>query len=275
MQKRSFNNKYVVDELNKLSLKVSTQMSLFVIGGLALIHFGLKEATKDIDIVVQSKDEFNDLTHSLISLGYSSPSPLEITTPYRKMGASKILENKDGFRWDIFHQQVCRALIFSGNMASRAADFYVKSPLKVKLASKEDVFLFKGITEREADLDDMRLLAESGLDWNIIKQECHYQSDFSGRLWENALLENLSELREKYRIRTPIEKTLEKTVEEKLSEDAITQAIKRGIVTTRTIAQTTKLPEHIVRKYANTMHEKRLLRIDKSNRPHKFELVAD
>lgn len=160
-------------------------------------------------------------------------------------------------------------------MASRATDFYDKSPLKVKLASKEDIFLFKGITEREADLDDMRLLAESGLNWDVIKQECHYQSTSSGRLWENALLENLTELREKYKIRAPIEKTIEKTVEEKLCEDAITQAIKRGYLTTRTIAQTTKLPEHIVRKYANKMYEKRLLRIDKSNRSYKFELVGN
>lgn len=258
-----------------LASKVSTRINVFVIGGLALIQFGLKEATKDIDVIVQSKDEFNDLTRSLKSLGYTPPSPLKITTPYRKMGASKILENEDGFRWDIFHHQVCNALIFSSNMTSRATVFYDKNQLKVKLASKEDTFLFKGITEREADLDDMRLLAESGLDWGKIEQECHYQSASSGRLWENALLENLVELREKYKIRTPIEKTLKKTVEDKLSEDAVTQAIKLGYVTSRTIAQTTKLPEHIIRKYANEMQEKRLLRIIKSNRPYKFELIGD
>jgi len=49
-------------------------------------------------------------------------------------------------------------------MASRATDFYSKKLLKVTLASKEDIFLFKGITEREADPEDIRLLAESGLD---------------------------------------------------------------------------------------------------------------
>lgn len=93
-QKRSFNRKYVVDELNRLASKVSTQMSLFVIGGLALIHFGLKEATKDIDVVVQSTDEFNDLTSSLTSLGYSPPSPFEITAAYRKWEPAKSWKTK-------------------------------------------------------------------------------------------------------------------------------------------------------------------------------------
>jgi len=81
-------------------------------------------------------------------------------------------------------------------MVSRATDFYSKKLLKVMLASKEDIFLFKGITERETDLEDMRLLAESGLDWKVIEKECQYQSDLSGILWENTLLQNLIDLRE-------------------------------------------------------------------------------
>ena len=278
MERSSFDKNYILSELDRLSEKVSIPVKLFIIGGLALIHFGLKEATKDIDVVVLSKDELDVLVRSLKSLGYTTCSPLTIAEPYKKMAASKILENRDGFRWDIFHRKVCGALTFSTGMVSRATDFYSKKLLKVMLASKEDIFLFKGITERETDLEDMRLLAESGLDWKVIEKECQYQSDLSGILWENALLQNLIDLREKHRITSPIEKTLERVVEEKLIEDALIQAVKQGYVTIKMIyknmtSRDVKLPEHLIRKHVKRMEEKGLLKIDRSRRPYKLTLT--
>lgn len=238
-----------------------------------MINFGLKEATKDIDVILKTKQEVDALTKALERLDYHSPTPVIISRPYRKMGTNKILENEEGFRWDIFHRQVCRALTLSQSMISRATEFFSQNQMKVLLASKEDIFLFKGITEREADLDDMRLLAESGLNWKTIEEECWKQSASSGRLWENALLENLTDLRTKHHIQTPIEDNLENTVEEKLTEDAVIKAVKKGIRTTREISQYTKMPPHIVRKVAEKMEEKKLLKIDKSGRQHKFFLT--
>ncbi len=99
---------------------------------------------------------------------------------------------------------------FPDEMKLRTTQLWTKGELKLQLASKEDIFLFKGITEREADLDDMRILAESGLDWNIIHQECQNQSTSSGRLWDDALYQKLLDLKEKYHIESPIEKPLRK-----------------------------------------------------------------
>lgn len=273
MKRPSFDKEYIIRELDRLSSKVSIPVKLLMIGGMGLIHFGLKDATKDIDVVLQSPRELHALIAGLESLGYRSPSSVKILRPYREMEATKILENRDGFRWDIFHQKVCAALTFSRGMTSRATDFYNKRCLKVLLASKEDIFLFKGITEREADLDDMRLLAESGLDWKVIERECRNQSVLSGRLWENALYQNLVELREKHRISSPIEKTLKKIVEERLTEGALIRAVKEGNATVKMISQTTKLPEYFIRKSAHKMEKKGLVRIDRSKRPHKLILI--
>lgn len=273
MQRSSFSVQYITNELDRLSSKISIPVKLFVIGGLGLIDFGLKEATKDIDVVVQSPRELHALTDSLGSLGYRAPSPVEISRPYKKMKASQILENDEGFRWDIFCQQVCGALTFSNGMVSRAANFYNKKLLKALRASKEDIFLFKGITEREADLDDMRLLAESGLDWEVILQECRNQSVSSGRLWENALLQNLVDLRDKHKIRSPIERALERIVEERLTEDALIEAVMQGYTTVRMISEVTQLPERFIRETADKMEKKGLLSIDRSGRPYKFILI--
>jgi hypothetical protein len=70
----------------------------------------------------------------------------------------------------------------------------------------EDIFLFKGITEREADLDDMRMLVEVGLDWKTIEAECLSQKR-SGR-WAYMLGTKLMELHSKFDIASPIIKTL-------------------------------------------------------------------
>jgi len=262
----------MLQEFDKVASKISMPITLFIIGGGGLASYGLKEATKDVDVVLQNSAELEILINALKNLKYHSIGFIEVSTAYRKMGAQKILENEDGFRWDIFDRQVCNALTVSTEMKSRATQFYKKGPLEVLLASKEDIFLFKGVTEREADLDDMRLLAESGVDWKVIEQECHVQSASSGRLWENALYERLIDLREKYNIESPIEKSLEAIVEEKLVEIALVEAIKQGNNTVKMISQAIKEPQHFVRKSLKRLIEKGRIRVNKSRRPYKFVL---
>ncbi len=272
MQRRSFEKEYLYMELDKLSSKISIPISLFMIGGAGLISYGLKAATKDIDVVLQNPDELDALVDALKKLGYHNPSPVEISRPYRMMGANEILENRNGFRWDIFDRQVCNALTFSNKMKSRGTVFYTKGPLKVLLASKEDIFLFKGITEREADLEDMRLLAESGLNWKVIEQECRNQSVSSGRLWENALYERLIDLKTKHKIESPIERSLRATLEEKLIEITLTEAIKKGNNTVKTISQAINQPEYFIRESLKKMVKKGRIRVDKTSRPYEFAL---
>jgi hypothetical protein len=127
VQKASFNREYILNELDKLALKVSKPVNLFTIGGLCLIHYGLKEATKDIDVVLKSSFEFDELIRALKEIGYYEPGFIEISRPYKKMAANIILENKDGFRWDIFLQTVCRALSFSDEMESRSNLLFKRS----------------------------------------------------------------------------------------------------------------------------------------------------
>lgn len=274
MQRPSFSKEYVIDQLSKLASRITEPVRLTIIGGLGLINFGLKTATKDIDVVVQSHKELAILVGNLMGMKYRTMGLSMVSKPYKKMEASQILENDEGFRWDIFLNQICGALILSDGMKSRMIPFFKKGLLETGIASREDLFLFKGITDREADLDDMRLLAESGLNWKLVEQECKSQSATSGRLWENALLTNLIELREKYNIKAPIERSLEKVVEERLSEDAIRSSIERGAVTISMISRTTELPAYLVRKYAKKMAERGILQIDKSSYPHKLILVS-
>jgi len=269
MQRPSFDKKYLSREFDKVASKIAKPVTLFIIGGGGLAFYGLKEATKDIDVILQNPSEFRILTKTLKDLRYDTPSPHIITKAYREMQANEILENEDGFRWDIFIRQVCNAITLSTAMKSRATKIYAKGFLKVLLAAKEDLFLFKGITEREVDLDDMRLLAESGLNWNIINQECQNQSTSTGRLWENALYQKLIDLREKYHIEAPIEKALGKRAEEKLIEITLMEEIKKGNNTVSAISKAIEEPGYFVRESLNKLARKGLVKIDKTRRPYR------
>lgn len=261
---------YIDLELANLATKISKETTLFMIGGLALIQYGLKAATKDIDIVVGHEEELHRLINSLEQLGYRSLDNGVISKAYKEMETARILENSDGFRWDIFYRQICGALILTREMARRAKNFYKEKFLTIKIVSKEDIFLFKGITERETDLNDMRLLAETGLDWAVIKEECRIQSELTGRLWENALLGNLQELRSKYRIKSPIEKVLEKIVEEKLMENAIVRAVVKGNFTMKMVSKEINVPVRIVSESVIKMEKKGILKIEKGSHPYKL-----
>lgn len=237
-----------------------------------MAFYGLKDATKDIDIILATKDELNNLKTTLEAIGYQEPEPAVITRAYNKMQTSAMLENQDGFRWDLFITKVCNALTLSATMKQRATPLYKGNRLTILIASKEDIFLFKGITEREADLEDMRILAESGLEWDIINQECQSQSTACGISWEDALYQNLLDLKTKYDIESPIEKTLRNAAERKLIETTLLREIEKGNNTVKTIAQTIKEPPSFVRAELKKLANKGLITIDKTHKPRKFRI---
>jgi hypothetical protein len=259
-------------EFDRLASKTSQPVTLFLIGGGGLAFYGLKDATKDIDVIVDNQEELKTLTTALKSLNYKNPDSAVITRAHGRMQANEILESEDGFRWDIFVRKVCNALTFSEEMKSRAKQLLTKGKLEIQLASKEDLFLFKGVTEREADLDDMRLLAESGLDWNIVRQECQKQSTISGVPWEDALYQNLIDLKEKHHIESPIEKQLRTAAATKLIEIALIREIEGGNNTVKGIAHKIKEPQSFVRAELNRLANKGVITVDKSRRPHNFQL---
>jgi len=271
-QRRSFNKNYLQQEFDKLNVTTKQPMTLYLIGGGAMAFYGLKDATKDIDIIHTNQDDLNKLQTTLKAIGYKEPNPILITRAYNKMQTNALLENQDGFRWDLFLSKVCNALTLSGQMQKRATSLYQGTHLKVLVASKEDLFLFKGITEREADLDDMRILAQSGLNWEIISQECKSQSEVSGVCWEDALYQNLVDLKAKYGIESPIQKPLRKVAERKIIELTLIRQIQKGNHTVQSIAKEIKEPQSFIREELKRLATKELIRIDRTNKPYKFVL---
>jgi len=269
-QRRSFDRDYLKQEFDRLNVKTKKPLTLFLIGGGAMAFYGLKDATKDIDIVLTNSNDLDNLEATLEIMGYQEPKPTLIARAYNNMQTNVMLENQEGFQWDLFVTKVCKALTLSSTMKQRAKQLYKGDRLTVQIASKEDIFLFKGITEREADLEDMRILAESGLNWDVINQECQSQSTASEIPWEDALYQNLLDLKAKYSIESPIEKTLRKAAEKKIIETTLIREIEKGNGTIKSIAQKIKEPQSFIRTELKRLANKRLIIVDKTHKPHKF-----
>ncbi len=72
--------------------------------------------------------------------------------------------------------------------------------------TNEDIFLFKAIAGRDDDIEDMNMLVQAGLDYDVVRAELETQIE---RLGDDQFAtfanEALVELEERYGVTTPIE----------------------------------------------------------------------
>ena len=176
------------NEINKLA---KIKLNLYVIGGAVLLYRDLKPATKDIDIVLKTKEEYQELNAILKKINFKPVAKIE---GYENLNISNMLKKND-LQVDIFFEKVCSKFSFSENMVKRSEKVLLLDNLEIYLCSNEDVFVFKTMTEREGDIDDCISLAKRGLNWQSILDEIKYQA--KGKdvwiTWINERLELLEE----------------------------------------------------------------------------------
>lgn len=272
MSRPKFNHEYILQQMKAISHVIPTPISIYLLGDSAMALYGLKEATKDMDVILSSLDELNILISALRQLNCVPIRIPDLSKEYRMMEAQVILENNDRFRWDIFYISVCNALALSEDITSRTKRMFEEENLSTYVFSKEDIFLFKGITERGLDLEDMATLAESGIEWNTVITECLQQSKISGRIWEAALYERICDLRRKYGIKSPIERQLREVAVKKMTEKRLTEIINKGANTVREISTEIGFSESLIRKELNELVKEGKLLKDITTRPHRFHL---
>ena len=87
-------------------------------------------------------------------------------------------------------------------MKKRTTKVFESPNLTIMAMSKEDIFLFKAITLRDDDLDDMATIAGAELDWNIIELEARTQPESDK--WMPKLRERLLDLEDEHGVRSPL-----------------------------------------------------------------------
>ena len=201
--RRRFGSEYLREEFKHLGDTLETPTKGYLIGGASMAFRGLKDATKDIDLVVRDGESLERFRHGLDSLGYETvQSPREA---YAELGTKAILENDDGCRFDLFVMQVVGEVVFTAEMRDRCDPFMETGSLLVELVAPEDIFLFKSVAGRTDDIDDMNTLVQTGLDFEAIEAEIDRQIEQRSReLFVTRIDESLGKLEQQFGVRTPI-----------------------------------------------------------------------
>jgi hypothetical protein len=161
-------------------------MTVYLMGGGAMTFRELKNATRDIDLLVPTRRDFELLRDLLRAQGYETvENPV---AEYESLGAALMLDKDDECRFDLFDREVIRKLRLTEGMKERAAPVFTGTHLRVHALSNEDIFLFKGVAGRPRDTDDMAQLVQvdRGLDFEVIVDEFRTQLPLNtGRLeWD-------------------------------------------------------------------------------------------
>jgi hypothetical protein len=189
---------------------------------------GLKETTKDIDLIVTDGDDLRLLQAVLLDNGYNIVK--EPGGEYDDLGAQRILENDDGCRIDIFNQQVIDKLVLSEGMRRRSEAYLDAGGLSVALVSTEDIFLFKSVAGRTDDIEDMFALVQTELDFDVIEDELEQQIGLLGQeLFVTHVNEALLELEEQHNISTPLAEQVSEITERVYRELEVLQVIDESI----------------------------------------------
>jgi len=194
-----FNRNEIIEFFGKIAENLNKDVTIYLIGGGALSLRELKDATKDVDIIVEDKEQFEQLEKALEILEFKPATDLNAEI---YLTATAVFENKDS-RIDIFIKEVCKQLQLSKSMKERAQEYKKIGNLTVKLLANEDIFLFKSIAGREADIIDCYSIITQNPDWKIILDECVKQHKKHVK-WVFWLYEQIARIENTYDVNIPI-----------------------------------------------------------------------
>jgi len=208
------------DLLLDVSRKLKKKITVYTIGGTAMMFYGLKEATKDIDLVFASDEERKEFKRAAMGLGYNLFSSIHVygTKPNQPIMLVRGKEREE--RFDLFVKEVIH-FIFSEEMMKRAtATYEFDINLILKIADPHDLILMKCATDRLKDKDDVRdIINKYKIDWKIIINEALNQIRLGKEraVWDlTAFVDDLIKL--KVNIPSDVQKRLFKLLQKQIDE---------------------------------------------------------
>ena len=188
--------------LQNIARRLKKKITVYCVGGTAMMFLGLKEATLDIDLVFNNEDDKKIFIQSAKELGYKEINPIIVYGT--KENSPEMLTLGDE-RFDLFVNEVID-FIFSENMKKRAErELDFEGKLILKVANHNDIIIMKCATDRIKDKDDAKRIIETKkIEWNLIIEEIKNQVKLgkeTAYMNLGSFLENL-----KYKIKVDIPK---------------------------------------------------------------------
>lgn len=177
-----------IEAQQKLLLAIAQNLprpiTVYAIGGTAMMFHGIKDATLDIDVVFENFSDRDAFKKAITALGYKKMDSVRVYGGRKDPPEMFTLGDE---RFDLFVVDVID-FVFSKEMQNRAnATHQYGNNLSLKIADPHDIILMKCATDRIKDKDDARKIIESQpINWKILVSEAQNQVDL-GR--ERALFD--------------------------------------------------------------------------------------
>jgi hypothetical protein len=170
-------------------------------------------------------------------------------------------------RVDILTKIVCNALTLSDSMIDQSTERKYEK-LSVNFVKPEDIILFKAITEREGDLQDITsIIQKQEPNWNFFMKELNKQHENTDKIYCLDVLATIELLEEREKIHIPIKNQLLEFCLEK----SILYLAKKP-VSVREIMQKIDFPETTIRnKITQLVKNKKINKINE--KPFKVVIV--
>jgi hypothetical protein len=199
-----------------ISKKLKKPITIYAVGGTAMMFLGFKDATLDIDLVFENKDDKEVFKEAILSLGYKA---LDSRIIYGGKANRPEMFSLGDERFDLFVNEVID-FIFSEEMQKRVKQTHqFEGNLILKVANPNDIILMKCATDRLKDLDDANnIIRNFTVDWDLIYKEAQNQKGLGK---ERAIFELgyfFEKLEKKFKMQVP--KKIKKELWNALEEEA-------------------------------------------------------
>ena len=213
------------NELFKLIGEIlKDKLECYVIGGSAMMYYGMKGNTKDIDLVFEHEKDREKVIRVLKNLGYNERGIKVVSVIYPKKKNTPILLERDDSRVDLFVNKIINTVL-SDSMKDRINSIYEYGNFIIKVLAPEDLIITKCATERAGDrLDAVEIMKRAKIDWEVIIKESVFQAEVTPYLFPVFLFDFLYELKEDLKADVP-KKVLDEI--RKISEDLLEKKLKK------------------------------------------------
>lgn len=171
------------DQLDLFALvakQLTKNVECYAFGGNAMMFYGYKEETKDVDLLFEEESSRREFLQALSSLGYTETSPVKIYIPEKLRDPHRPLMYKRGeSRFDLFVGKIFKTILSPKMKDDVFAihDFGKERNLKLKVLRKEFIILLKAVTSRDKDFEDILtiLRKDKNFDWQYLIDEVLWQ----------------------------------------------------------------------------------------------------
>jgi hypothetical protein len=194
-----------VEEILKgLGNYLAEPVQILIIGGAAMLEYGLKDLTKDIDLFCRDAEGKDRLLGAAKRLGFEVFGPEK---RHARLGLDRVAV-KGGHTLDIFAGRISCDFGLSEAMWQRGKKTRLLGKAEIRYAAVEDIFSLKLIANRPRDIEDCISLSSVKMDFEAIYSEILAQYAKAGtveeKIWITYLEEGIGKLEEDYRLQVTI-----------------------------------------------------------------------